>query len=200
MISDRTSIRTGLTYAAWGYLFLHVDVNIGSISILPAFVGDLLLIAAIRYLSSVRRDLGLLKPLLILMAVWHGIQWVPGLSQHVNIPFFDLLFCAVAVYFHFQFLTDMAALATELQPPEAHLDKTLLRFRTLYALFFTVAHLVQYGNPILVRYQAIMTWVLIGGAIIWLLVAIALMVCLFSLRNCVGEEPAEQTAELPPKE
>ncbi len=200
MISDRASIRTGLTYAAWGYLFLHVDINIGSISILPAFVGDLLLMSAIHCLSAVRRDLSLLKPLLILMAVWHGIQWLPVVSQYVDILFLDLLFYAVAIYFHFQFLTDMAALATELQPPEAHLDKTLLHFRTLYALLYTAFHLVQYGNTILIRYRAITTWVVIGGTIIWVLAAIALMVSLFSLRNCVGDESAEQTLELPPKE
>ena len=200
MNTDRASIRTGLTYAAWGYLFLHVNVNIGSIRILPDFVGDLMLICAINYLSAMRRDLALLKPLLTLMAVWHGIQWLPVLGDHVNIPFLDILFYAVAIYFHFQFFTDMAALAADLQPPEAHLDRTMLHFRTLYALLYTAWHLLQYGNPILMRYREVLAWVMIGGTILWVLVAIALMVSLFSLRNAVCDAPAEQTLELPPKE
>ena len=200
MRTDRASIRTGLTYAAWGYLFLHVDINVQHISMTPDFVGDLMLLTAIKYLSSARRDLLLLRPLCVLMAVWHGIQWVPVLNDHVDILFVNLLFYTVALYFHFQFFTDMAALAEDLQPPEAHLDRTLLRFRTLYALVYTAWYLLKFGSVNLPQYRESLTWVFAVGTVVWILIAIVLMAGLFSLRNCVGYETEEQNLELPPPE
>ena len=42
MTSHPEALYRGVSHAAWGYLFLYLDVNLGTVSILPAFVGYLL--------------------------------------------------------------------------------------------------------------------------------------------------------------
>ena len=37
-MTDRSSLYKGLSCAAWGYLFLCLDINLGTVSILPGFV------------------------------------------------------------------------------------------------------------------------------------------------------------------
>ena len=66
---------TGVTRLAWGYFFLYFDFNLGPVSILPDFVGYLLFLSGIGLLQEERRDLALLRPLAILLAIWHTALW-----------------------------------------------------------------------------------------------------------------------------
>lgn len=75
-MTDRQTMYGGLTCAAWGYFFLFFDFNLGTVSVLPAFAGYLMLRAAARDLSAERRDLSLLRPLLALLAVWAFGDWL----------------------------------------------------------------------------------------------------------------------------
>ena len=59
----------GLGYAAWGYLFLHININLGNMDLLPEWAGYLLLLSAIGLLKAERRDLALLSPLGGLLAL-----------------------------------------------------------------------------------------------------------------------------------
>ena len=114
MNADREQIYSGLSHAAWGYFFLNFDFNFNTVSIFPRFVGFLLLLSAIDKLSGERRDLALLRPLTMLLAVWSGLDWLvswAGGDVDGHILFLDLLVAAAGLYFQFQFLTDMAALA-----------------------------------------------------------------------------------------
>ena len=47
MTTELERIRSGLLRAAWGYIFLYFNININQISLLPAFVGYILFLAAI---------------------------------------------------------------------------------------------------------------------------------------------------------
>ena len=57
MSPERETLYTGLSHAAWGYFFLNFDVNFGTVSVIPRFVGFLLLLSAIgkRLDAGVRR-------------------------------------------------------------------------------------------------------------------------------------------------
>ena len=56
MTSHPEALYRGVSHAAWGYLFLYLDVNLGTVSILPAFVGYLLFWSAISALEGEVRD------------------------------------------------------------------------------------------------------------------------------------------------
>lgn len=197
MSPDRESLYRGLSHAAWGYFFLHIDFNLGvnqaSVSILPRFVGWLLLLSACRKLAGERRDLALLRPLGWLMAAWTGADWLlnwVGLSVSGHILFLDLLISVVVIYFHFQFLTDMAVLAQCFQPPEGTLAGRLRRRRTVYVLVITLADVLLYlpvGREAELRSYAVMGLVVAG-----ILAALFVMSGLFALRKCFRGQGPEQ--------
>ena len=91
---DRKTIYDGLSCAAWGYFFLYFNINLGNVSILPSFVGYLLLLSAIGSLQAVRRELALLRTpgrLLALYTVagW-ALSWV-GTQLPGHVQFLDLV-------------------------------------------------------------------------------------------------------------
>ena len=145
-MTDYERLYTGLSHAAWGYFLLHFNFNLNvdstSINILPSFAGALLLLSAVNKLSAERRDLKLLRPLCMILAAWHLADWLlalAGTSLTGKILFLDLIFTAVLLYFHFQFLTDMAAIAEKYQPAGETLNRRILRRRTVLLVLATIA-------------------------------------------------------------
>ena len=145
-MSDYERLYTGLSHAAWGYFLLHFNFNLNfdsaSINILPSFAGALLLLSAVDKLSAERRDLKLLRPLCMILAAWHLAEWVlalNGSSLSGKLLFLDLIFTVVLLYFHFQFLTDMAAIAEKYQPEGETLNRRILRRRTVLLVLATIA-------------------------------------------------------------
>lgn len=139
-MTERQILYKAVSNAAWGYFFLSLDIYFGSISILPSFVGYLLLLSAIQQLSKERRDLALLRPLAIFLAVWSILAWAlswAGLSLDGKFLLLDLLVIAANLYFNFQFLTDMAALAAAHQPEWDTLDQCILKLRAVYTIIGT---------------------------------------------------------------
>lgn len=189
MNPDRESLYRALSNGAWGYLFLNFDLNIGTVSVTPRFVGWLLFVAAIRDLSPERRDLALLRPLALLLAAWSGadwlLSWVHG-SVGGHILFLDLLMAAAAIYFHFQFLTDLAALAQLRQPEGGNLDRRLRRRRTVYILLATGVSVLMHlpGG----RYAGVQGYAALGLSAAALITALCIMAGVFELRGLFREE------------
>lgn len=178
----------GLSHGAWGYFFLHFDFNLGTVSVFPRFAGFLLLLSAINKLSGERRDLSLLRPLAILLAAWNAADWLAswaGMGVDGHILFLDLLMTAAGLYFHFQFLTDMAALAEQYQPAGDDLDRRLRRRRTAYVVLITVIALIlDLPAGLLGDWQ---NWTAMGMAVAACAVAVFVMTGLFGLRRCFRE-------------
>lgn len=189
MNPERETIYRGLSQAAWGYFFLHFDFNLGTVSIFPRFVGFLLLLSAIGKLSGERRDLVLLRPLAALLGAWAALDWLLswlGGTVGGHILFLDLLMAVASLYFHFQFLTDMAALAERYQPEGDDLDQRLRRRRTVYVVLMTAIDLViDLPDGLLGDWQR---WTALGMAVIACIAALFVMTGLFGLRRCFREE------------
>lgn len=193
MNPDRETLYRGLSNAAWGYFFLTFDFNLGTVSVLPRFVGWMLLAAAVRDLSQERRDLALLRPLAVLMAVWNGVDWLAswaGQSVNGHILFLDLLVSAAVLYFHFQFLTDMAALAQRHQPEGGSLDRRLCRRRTAYLLVTTGADLLL-ALPA-GRYEEVRGYAGTALALVGIAAALFIIIGLFELRGFFREEESAE--------
>ena len=153
-------------------------------------MGFLLFPSAIGKLSGERRDLVLLRPLAALLGAWAALDWLlswSGGSVSGHILFLDLLMAAANLYFHFQFLTDMAALAERYQPEEDDLDQRLRRRRTVYVVLMTAIDLViDLPDGLLGEWQR---WTALGMAVIACIAALFVMTGLFGLRRCFREEP-----------
>lgn len=196
MSQENRDVYSGLSHAAWGYFFLHFDFNLNNVSIFPRFVGWLLLLSACEKLSGQRRDLALLRPLALLLAAWHALDWLlswGGAGVNGHVLFLDLLTAVAGLYFHFQFLTDMAALAERYQPEGAGLDGRLRRRRTVYVVLTTLVALLGDLGLLMELPEPLGEWVAIGTALAALIAAFLIMAALFRLRRCFREEEPEQT-------
>ena len=197
MSPENRDVYSGLSHAAWGYFFLHFDFNLNSVSIFPRFVGWLLLLSACTKLSGVRRDLALLRPLCALLAVWHGLDWLlswGGENVGGHVLFLDLLIAVAGLYFHFQFLTDLAALAERCQPEGAGLDRQLCRRRTLYVVLITLLALLGDLGLLVKLPEHWGEWVAMGMALAALMAAFLIMAALFRLRRCFREGADQPSA------
>lgn len=186
MYESLRRLTSGVSQAAWGYFFLHININIGSVSILPAFVGYLLMLSAIAKLSGERRELGLLRPLCIILAIWNGADWLAsfaGMSLDGLFTPLDILVSVAGLYFHFQFLTDMAALAERCQPQDSPIARRLINRRTVYVTLMAVTDvLFSLPSQLWGSAQAVIA-ILCGLASA--VAALTAMFSLFSLRRCL---------------
>ncbi len=188
-MTNYQKLYTGIGRAAWGYFFLYFDFNINSVSILPSFVGYLLFLSAISLLQEEERELALLKTLGILLAVWHGAAWLASwISADLDgmLPIMDVVISVVNIYFHFQFLTNLASIAARHQPEGYTLDVRLLRCRTLQTIMLTIVVLFVYLSKWFAVLALIVSFFVM---IVYLVTAILLMKALFDLRRCLSADP-----------
>ena len=184
-MTDYQKLYSGIGRAAWGYFFIYFDVNIGTVSLLPSFIGYLLFLSAIDCLCGEERELNLLRTLVVILALWHGASWLTswvsvdldGMLQAV-----DIIIGAVNIYFHFQLLTNLASIAAKYQPEDYESDEKLLRYRTLQTIMLTAVILLSYLAKWLDGFG---TFVSICMIIVYLISGILLMKALFDLRRCL---------------
>lgn len=179
---------TGISRAAWGYVFLYFDFKLGTVSILPSFVGIFLFLSAIDLLKESRGDLLLLKPLGILLAAWHTGAWFSSWFETSLEQYFSILPIIInlaSMYFHFQFLTDLAALATAYQQANAALDHRIIKWRTLHTLLLTVLSLISYP---LKEFPHIQPFLLAVLAVCCCFTGFCIMAALFDLRLLFRED------------
>ena len=186
-MKDIRNLYHGLDRAAWGYFFLYFNINIGSVSMLPTFVGYLLFLSAIRLLEHEERELELLWPLGILLALWHSADWILSLmgGNLYGVQFIDLIRDAFNLYFHFQLLTNLASIALRHQPQEAELDQRMLRCRTLQTLMITAIWILNYFSKWFGDY-----WGFISGlmGVVYVIAGVCLMRAIFALRKSLPQE------------
>lgn len=192
-MTDYQKLYDGISRVAWGYFFIYLDIKIGSVSLLPDFVGYLLFLSAINYLKDEERELSLLYTLGIILTVWHGIAW---LASWVSFnfdggawQFIYIIINLVNLYFHFQLLTNLASIAAKYQPEGCEQDAKLLRYRTLQTVMLTAITIITHLHSWL---SEMWTYISVVMLIVYLIVCICLMKALFDLRKCLptGEEIA----------
>ena len=171
---------------AWGYILIHIHINIGALDLLPDWCGYLLFIGALTVLGSLEPSAPLLKPLGIILAVWNGLFWILkclGVSSLGYIP--GLLISIISLYFHFQLLTNIAAVANNYDSPQ---EKSILTLRTVRTILTTLLALPfpwaeQEGLAIVIL-------------IVNLIVAFWLCGVMFSLHRFLRDNPPEESMEV----
>lgn len=146
-MTDYQKIYDGISKAIWGYFFLYFDINLGTISILPSFVGYILFLKAIDLLEEEERELSLLKTLGLILVAWNVIEWLAkcvGYSFNDKWQFITLIAALINMYFHFQFLTNIANIAIRHQNESCEYDRKLMTCRTIQTIMLTVLIIVTH--------------------------------------------------------
>ena len=183
-MSNNKKLFHGLDRAAWGYFFLYFNITLGRVNLLPTFVGYLLFLSALKLMEHEQRELRLLKPLAILLALWHGVDWTLSLAggNLYGLQFIDLIRDVVNLYFHFQFLTDIASIACRYQPDDTDLDGRILRCRTLQTLMLTSMWGLTYFSK---WYEDAWAFISMGMGVIYVIAGVIIMRAIFALRRSV---------------
>lgn len=190
-MTDYQKLYSGISKAAWGYFFLYFNINFNNVSILPSFVGYLLFLSAINLLKEEERELSLLHTLGVIMALWTGVEWLAsfvGLNLEGMWQFIDIIISLVNLYFHFQFLTNLASIAAKYQSEGYELDAKLLRYRTLQTVMLSAIEVIICFQPWLSEAWTVIS---ICMLIVYLIAGICLMKALFDLRKCLPTNTIE---------
>ena len=164
------------------YLFIHIHINIGTIDILPDWLGYLWIFNALLVITEEIPTAKLLRPLGMVLTIWTFISWllaVFGMDLEIILgylgPIEDVLGTVIHLYFHFQLLTDLARLATKYQCPS---DRVLLTLRTIRTVIHTVFALQLPWESSDVVY-----WIYMGITVVYIFAALLICVRLFTLRE-----------------
>ena len=134
---EQKNICQSIKSIAWGYVLLHLHFNIGTLDLLPDWLGCLFFFNALPILALLVPSAILLKPFALVLTIWAGIDWILTLfSISFDVYLLSLLISLIGLYFHFQLLTNLAELAKQNNCPQ---EKSILHLRTARTIFATIS-------------------------------------------------------------
>ena len=154
---------------AWGYVLIHLHFRLGPVDLLPDWLGYILFYSAINMIKEKEPSAKSLQPLTIVLGIWDV-----ALIFFQEIQAFGIIITVLSLYFHYQFLTNIANIAGKYMCLEQ--DK-ILKLRIVRTILVTV-----FAVPIPWNDMAIFTYALIVANMV---VAIWLCATLFSLKKSV---------------
>lgn len=181
-MNERTQLAGAVKRIAWGYVLMHVNFNLGTMDILPDWAGYLLILSVLPVLAAEEEAAKLLKPFGVILTVWEVLVWVVNLLgvQNWDWGWLSIVETVVSLYFHFQLLTNLAAVSEKYGCPET---KRILTLRTVQTLLTTVLALPLPWE----EYEALALLLLVVS----LVVVIWICRVLFSLRRSLQQETLE---------
>lgn len=135
-MKEKEELIAAVRRVAWGCVLLHLNFTLGTLNILPNWLGYALILSALPTLGQGEPSALLLRPLGQALAIWEGILWLTALfGLTPNIPIVTAIATVVVLYFHFQLLTNIAAIAQQWHCPQ---QGRILTLRTIRTLLITV--------------------------------------------------------------
>lgn len=181
-----TELHPLLRRVAIAYLFLHLNVHIGingwPIQLLPNLVGWILLYRALPALTKAKKSIGLLRPFALVLGVWSVRQLLPDFDLPRALGVISLVFGLIILYFHFQFLTDLAAILSERLPEGSLQPKRLIGCRNGFVVILTAMDLI----PLIPDPPDWLAFLLLLPLLVCVLV---LLVTLWNLGKHLPEDP-----------
>lgn len=175
MVKENEHLYKAIGAIAWGYIFLHFDINLGTIDILPGWIGIFLIVNAIKQTIRLEEPSAkLIMPLGILLCFDSFLTWI-SIFEMLSISFdmyiYEVFITIIELYFHFQLLTNLANIANQYNCKE---ETKLLTLRTVRTILATVqVFLLKLENEVIV----------IGIAFVQIVVCIWICKVLFDFRK-----------------
>ena len=145
-MSEKERLGNAVKLIAWGYILVYININLGTLNVLPNWLGMLFMLRALPALGEDEESAKLLRPLAISMAVWESVKWAAvlfGISVSegaVGITF-DIagsIISVISMYFHFQLLTNLANAAEKYGCSQS---RKILRLRTVNTILILILSL-----------------------------------------------------------
>ena len=190
-LKERDPVADAASSLAWAYVILLLDLYLWRFNVLPNWLGMLIMADAIKKLAGEKSEIMLLHPLAVGIGVWQGVCSVVYvlLGVRLNWQAVEIVVMALALYLHFQLLTNVADIAAA--HGFAH-TKQILALRTVKTLLHTATVLPLDWNGVSIFARCAQG--------VHLLVAVWICVVMFMLRKHLGWIPPPKTEppEMPP--
>ena len=136
-MEEREQLSRALRKIFWGYIFLYFNFYLGTIDLLPAAISFFLFYQAIRdCLEKEDEATKLLKSICVILGIYHLIDEFMVMFQiQVELFLVEEIMAVLALYFHFQFLTNLANIADKYSYLAVD---TILALRTVYTVMMTI--------------------------------------------------------------
>lgn len=168
--TDAKKLAEAVRKVALGYAFIHLDLNLGTIDVLPSWVGYWFILSSITVLGEREESVKLLKPLEKLLIIWNLVTWVCRIfGVSLNVYMLDMIPAVIDLYFHFQLLTNVAHLAEDFGYPKVHHILKLRTVRTLIStglvlgLHFIKDGVFLTGAALVGLFVCVWIWVMLRG-------------------------------------
>lgn len=133
---DRNALAAAVRKITWAYVFFYLDIDLGTIDILPDWVFFILVLRALPDLAKAAPSAMLLESLSLILCGWNMIDWFLAIFQvTINFYLITVVIVILSLYFHFQLLTNLAHIARQADCPQ---EKALLRLRSVMTVLITV--------------------------------------------------------------
>ena len=182
---NREALCRAVGKVAWGYVLIYLNINIGTVNILPNWAGCLLFIFALDELGKWQAPAGRLRPLGWALFCWELLVWVlAALGLDMSAPLWYLpqtLAAVLSLWFNFQLLTHLAAISDALGLSRGRSIRRLRNFRTVLTTALSLPWGLLLPEGVISSYPAgILAVAVIAAAIVliaWTFIA------LFGLRG-----------------
>lgn len=135
-----------ITRSIWGYILISLNFNLGTVNLLPSFIGYLFFLSAIKLIERSKKELSLLRIPVIILTLFSAADWVLsmfGMSLTSISYIINIIVSVLSLYFHFQFLTNIAYIAELCQREGYTHDKTLIFFRNVKTVLLTIVTILE---------------------------------------------------------
>ena len=195
---NREALCRAVGKVAWGYVLIYLNINIGTVNILPNWAGCLLFIFSLDELAKWEAPAGRLRPLGWALFCWELLVWLLaalGLDMSASLWYLPQTLAAVlSLWFNFQLLTHLAAISDALGLSRGRSIRRLRNFRTVLTTALNLPWGLLLSEGVISSYPAegILTVAVIAAAIVliaWTFLA------LFGLRSELKTPPETEYTE-----
>lgn len=184
---------------AWGFFFIFIHINIGSVDILPDWVGYAMIVSALGAVISEADKLKVLRPVGVILVVWNVLEWVLDIfGAGAYAAYVAVIPAVLAICLVYTLFKNLAVCACKYTCPQ---EKSLNLLAAVYAVFNIVSTVCSYISLI---FSDVAAFMIIGVVLIvvGLSVMIAILVTLFAFSRTLKEKsemPVYQTAYKSPE-
>lgn len=177
MIMNKYKYIQAIKRIGYGYLLTLVNINIGTINIIPDWLGYYFFHTGIQEISQYEKSTELLEPLNIILGVYEFIIWcLKIIGIEIDHYAFTVILSIISLYFHFQLLTNIATIAKTHGSIHA---KRIFQLRNANVIFITVMQLL-----VLLRHNHLVLYILAKtyNSILYVLLLIGLIIGIWICR------------------
>lgn len=210
---NKKNIARAFSLIAIAYLFLYININLGSFNFSPNWVCFALILSAIPLISNEEPSVKLLKGFGAFLLGWNVFVWalnifaptalgnhgaiqpiISAIPESAIFKYISFFYGIINIYFHFQLLTNLASVAKKCGCGDGDV-KRLLNLRTVQTIIATILSF-QFVFPLLGRISTDLMYILgIVSATLSICVVIYIDFVLLKLKNAIEKNSQEEATE-----